>query len=250
MSNDSESSAYAQAAAQMRSVAAMVAALECDYGRLEELRESVCHYSAGTNMPGYMPDNMPGTFETADGARAYIADDMRRDADDMPEDSEAAAYLRERADALDTLSTECAAAEFGETFETANGSRHYWISYDASPTAGLSDDEKTELAELIEAAGDCESEDDARERITEDALSVEVRSGWHTVGEAPEPEEFRIVLCTGGPHVEIRGRLNDHNEPERCELHYAGWGVRGEYRGDALDTDALETYARQFYFGD
>ena len=44
--------------------------------------------------------------------------------------------------------------------------------------------------------------------IHETPLSIEVRSGWHSVGEdAGEPEEFRIVLCTGGPHVELTGDI-------------------------------------------
>jgi len=110
--------------------------------------------------------------------------------------------------------------------------------------------ELEELAELEAAAGDCESEDDARERITCDALSVEVRSDWHSVGGDSEPTEFRIVLCTGGPHVQMVGELAQ-GEPSRAWLEYSDWGTglteRVNHDGDQ---DALLAYARQFYFGE
>src|SRR6185437_6570361 len=60
--------------------------------------------------------------------------------------------------------------------------------------------EAEELAELEAAAGDCESREDAEQRIYEDPLSVEVRSGWYPYGdrECPHPsEEFCILLGTG-----------------------------------------------------
>jgi len=95
------------------------------------------------------------------------------------------------------------------------------------------------------------SEDSARERIQEDALSVEIRSGWYTPGSEPEPEEFAILLCTGGPAVRIRGELGRHNEPERAWLEYQDWGTPWqEYHGDGCEHDTLLTYCRQFYFGE
>ena len=43
-------------------------------------------------------------------------------------------------------------------------------------------------------------EDAAREAITEDALSAEVRSDWHTPGDdGAGNTEYRICLCTGCP---------------------------------------------------
>lgn len=109
------------------------------------------------------------------------------------------------------------------------------------------EDEARELAELEEAAGGCESEDDARQRILEDALSVEVRSSWHTPGESPEPSEFRILLCTGGPHVEIVGELDDSNEPCRARVLYRDWSESGELF--VFDRESVLTYCRCFYFG-
>ena len=56
--------------------------------------------------------------------------------------------------------------------------------HDDGPEAWASEnpDDAAELAELESAAGDCENADDARERIMEDPLSVEVRSDWHAPG--------------------------------------------------------------------
>lgn len=111
-------------------------------------------------------------------------------------------------------------------------------------------DEAAELAELEQAAGEYESEDDAREAIQDDALSVEVRSGWESAGAELTPSEYRIVLSTGGPHVEIRGELNEHNEPESARLYHCDWFEGSqEYIGDSDEMNALLTYARQFYFG-
>jgi hypothetical protein len=159
-----------QAAAQMASIAEMVAALECDYERLQELREA--------------------------------RDDWNADSHPTP-------------------------------WSVANT------------------DEAEELAELEEAVGECESREDAEQRIQEDPLSVEVRSGWYQPGGDNEPEEFKILLCTGGPAVQIRGELDQHGEPHRAWLEYQDWFTPWiEYHGDAVNHDALLTYCRQFYFAD
>lgn len=245
-----------QAKAQYESIAALVAAADCDFDRLEELRGAVMPYTAGRNMPGYMPDTEPCGFETADDARGYLAAHMEEEADAIDdgidaghieaENAETARGLREHANALRGLKTEKAGAEYGRTI----GAHHYWIAFDPSPTAGLDEADAEELRELIEAAGDCESSEDAEERIQDDALSVEVRSDWRSVGDADDgPTEFRILLCTGGPAVRIRGELNEYREPVRAWLEYQDWGTPWtQYFG--ADADTLLAYARRFYFGE
>lgn len=174
MSNTAES----QARAQVASIVSMVAALNCDYDRLQELRDR-----AGDN-------------------RATVA-----------------AYAEKMED--------------------------WQANADAS-------EELSELADLEAQAGGCNSEDEARERILEDALSVEVRSGWMSPSaenDKLDPEEFRIVLCTGGPHVELVGEL-DRGTPSRIRVLYREWGDSGEYVPDEKETEALETYCAQFYFGE
>ena len=94
-------------------------------------------------------------------------------------------------------------------------------------------------------------DEDAIERmIAEDPLSVQVRSGWQSPGEQLKPEEFEILLCTGGPAVRIVGELNSHNEPEKARIEYQDWGTPWtEYFGaDSEELDALITYAGQFFY--
>lgn len=166
-----QDTALDQANAQMASIRDMVAALEVDYGRLEELREERDAYEV-----------------EADGLGEDWTTKFQADAD--------------------------------------------------------------ELSDLEAAAGDCESQDDAIERIREDALSVEVRSGWHSAGESAEATEFRIVLCTGGPHVQIVGELSQ-GEPSRAWLEYSDWGTGLTERvNQPGDQSCLVRYASQFYFAD
>ena len=108
-----------------------------------------------------------------------------------------------------------------------------------------------ELAELMEAAGDCADQEEARQRIEEDALSVQVRSDWHSPGEDAEDSEFEILLCTGGPAVKIWGELNQYKEPDRALIYFQDWFTSWEElilnREDAA---AVLEYCRCFYFGE
>jgi hypothetical protein len=109
------------------------------------------------------------------------------------------------------------------------------------------------LAELEKAAGECSSREDAEQRIQEDALSVMVRSGWYEPTanhlEHQSPEEFQILLSTGGPAVQIRGELDEHGEPCRAWLEVQDWGTPWIRYFD-ISQDTLLTYARCFYFGE
>jgi hypothetical protein len=174
MAHTSEDRADSQARAQVESIIEMVAALQCDYSRLEELREE---------------------------QQTYV-------------------------DATENRMVDALRAEWAE----------------------LNPDAAAELVELESAAGECTSEDEARERIQEDALSIEVRAGWHAPGETGEDEEFRILLCTGGPHVEIVGELDEHKEPDRVRIIFKDWGTSGELFD--FDHDAVLAYCRCFYFGE
>lgn len=111
------------------------------------------------------------------------------------------------------------------------------------------------MVAALEAAGD---DDNAREEaetaIQEDALSVEVRSEWYTVGSKVAGGQFKILLCTGGPAVQIIGELNEYGEPESAKLQYQDWftpwtdlNVRS---GEDDFEEVLLTYCRQFYFAE
>jgi hypothetical protein len=127
-----------------------------------------------------------------------------------------------------------------EGFESAHGDARDWPAAD-------------ELAELEAAAGDCESEEQARERIEEDPLSVEVRTDWHSPGAtdaSSTPAEYRILLCTGGPACQVVGDLNEHGEPTTARLQHQDWFTPwADCPLDCEDEEALLTYARCFYFG-
>ena|SRR5690606_31446303 len=108
------------------------------------------------------------------------------------------------------------------------------------------------LRRLHEAldAGDEAAEDEARAEIEELPLEVLVRSGWRRPGEAMEPEEYQILLATGGPAVRITGVLGRWGEPITALLEYADWGTPWTaYYADAEEEKVLLEFARQFYYG-
>ena len=109
------------------------------------------------------------------------------------------------------------------------------------------------ILELVKALEDGEEVDgqDAREAITDDALSVAVRSDWHTPGESREEAEYTILLCTGGPAVRITGTLATFSEPDSASIEYQDWFTAWQPLYTTVEEDAaLLTYAQQFYFGD
>jgi hypothetical protein len=106
------------------------------------------------------------------------------------------------------------------------------------------------VADLEKAEGGQE-EESARQRIEEDALSVEVRGDWRTPGSDDNaPTHYRILLTTGGPACQITGKLNRYREPETAAIQYQDWFQPWtDWRGDH-EKETLLTYARQFWFGD
>lgn len=112
------------------------------------------------------------------------------------------------------------------------------------------------IAEMVEALNapkddDTNARDLAMQRIQEDALSVEVRTGWHMPGdtEASKPEEYTILLSTGGPATRIIGELDQYGEPKTARLEAQDWFTPWtEYRES--DESVLLEYARCFYFGE
>lgn len=125
------------------------------------------------------------------------------------------------------------------------------LKEDAQPNDTAMDaDDVEELAELEAAAGECKDREEAETRIQEDALSVEVRSDWHTPHDVAEaPFEFKILLTTGGPAVRIMGELDEHGQPDRAWLEVQDWGTPWTRYFD-IEQDTLLAYARCFYFGE
>jgi len=113
------------------------------------------------------------------------------------------------------------------------------------------DEDSPRLAELLEAAGEFTSLDEALEAIQGDPLSVEVRSGWGQPGGDMEPTEFRILLCTGGPHVELRGSLNVCMNPSSVYVFHQDWfEAESCLPLGPAEHDSVMTYVHHFYFGE
>ena len=180
MTNSTDNHGLDQAKAQAESIAAMVAAINCDYDRLEELRDE--------------REALENAIES-----------MGNDSVIEPPELEA---IRELLN---------------------------WDNENAE-----------ELAALEIEAGECADQDEARENVQNDPLSVEVRSGWDIVGGDLSAAEFRIVLCTGGPHVEIRGEL-DNGTPSRAWMMYQDWGTPLTQYFD-VEGSTLLAYCQEFYF--
>lgn len=198
MTTTANDTARNQALAQLESIRALVAALECDYEQL-----------------GYLRDE-----------RTMLADELEAAA-------ECVKYHHDGA--LDENGTDPEHDEFRRCRDEL---------------AAWDEENAEELAELIEAADGCADRDEAEQRIREDALSVEVRTDWYVPhNDGQGPAEFRIVLCTGGPHAEIRGELQD-GEPTRAWLAYCDWGQTMQELCAPGAGDVLLAYAGAFYFGD
>lgn len=91
--------------------------------------------------------------------------------------------------------------------------------------------------------------EDALQRIQEDPLSIEVRSGWYTPGSTPEPEEFKILLGTGGPAVRIVGELDNYDQPSSATLQVQDWFTPWvSVVCTTEEREKLLEYAQQFYF--
>jgi hypothetical protein len=184
-----------QAAAQAQNLTAMVAALNCDFDRLQELKDE--REALGDAVTDAEIEHAQAVREGhAQGVHAANLLDKAREA--------LSEWLQENGD---------------------------------------------EMTELSIEANDCDDQDEARARIQENALSVEVRSGWTPAQDVPfSAAEFRIVLCTGGPHVEICGEL-DRGTPCRAWLQYQDWGTPMTQFFN-VEQSTLLAYCQEFYFGE
>jgi len=101
---------------------------------------------------------------------------------------------------------------------------------------------------LLDSDEDCEAlEEEARTL----ALSLEVRSDWHSVGDNLEPTQGRLLITTGGPALQVLLDIDD-NEGSDPRLQIADWGRNWtDYKpkGGQDAWDALDWFAGLWYFG-
>lgn len=98
--------------------------------------------------------------------------------------------------------------------------------------------------------------DEIRDLAAESALSVEVRSGWHSPGSDYELDEFRIVLSTGGPATQIIGKLDGYQQPADADFQVQDWfkpwttsTLSADHEHEDYEHDALMWFVSCFYFG-
>jgi hypothetical protein len=81
-----------------------------------------------------------------------------------------------------------------------------------------------ELVDSYNCATTDDERDAALEAIYSDPLEISFRSGWCDLLDSKmDPAEFRIVLCTGGPHVQLRGDLDENKTPSNVVIEYSDW---------------------------
>lgn len=123
------------------------------------------------------------------------------------------------------------------------------------------------IKQLVSRLEDSRDADDStidivEEDIRANALSVEVRTGWYTFEQDSDrkPSEYRILLTTGGPALQLTGSLSEYGEPETAELEHQDWGTPWTrsfpyiHTKDGVEWDAYQetllAFARCFYFGE
>ena len=102
----------------------------------------------------------------------------------------------------------------------------------------------------LQESNDYNQQDELRESILNNALSVEFRSGWYSLGENNLiAEEFKILLTWGGPALRIIGELNN-DFPVNPKLQYQDWGTPWtNYKITEDQQEALNWFCNCFYFG-
>ena len=105
----------------------------------------------------------------------------------------------------------------------------------------------------IKCTEEYHDEDDARQRIDEDPLEIQVRSDWHNLGDedANKPTEYYILITTGGPAARIIGELDSYGQPESARFEYQDWFKPWTPAETTSEQDStMLEYAQHFYFGE
>lgn len=98
--------------------------------------------------------------------------------------------------------------------------------------------------------GDSKESEEMIDSVREEALDVCVSApDWRPVSTPAVDTTYRILLCTGGPAVQVTGDLDENMEPVSARLESQDWGTPWvEYR--KADEAILIEFARCFYFGE
>lgn len=122
------------------------------------------------------------------------------------------------------------------------------------PLTGAAADVLSDLGWDPETGTQDSLQDSLTKHIQQMPLSVLVRSGWHSPGEAFEIAEFEILLSTGGPACRILGELNRGSVAWqagcRPVIQHQDWFKPWTESDYDVDTDALLWFCDQFYYGE
>jgi hypothetical protein len=124
--------------------------------------------------------------------------------------------------------------------ELVEGCDEYW----GEDHAPLTEEEK------IEFISKYHDRDAAETTLDEEPLSVEYRGAWHYPGDKSEDDEYKILLCTGGPAVQVTGDL-DSGTAHNARIEYQDWGTPWTeyFPMSSEERDALIAYAQHFCQG-
>jgi hypothetical protein len=105
-----------------------------------------------------------------------------------------------------------------------------------------------ELISRYDSATDDER-DSIYDEIVEYPLSIEYRSGWSANPDDLEPEEFEILLSTGGPATRLYGTLNQFGTPEHIEYQFQDWFKPWETQYTTDEEDSFLLHFATFFIG-
>lgn len=130
--------------------------------------------------------------------------------------------------------------------KTATRNNEGWVEAIGKPTYEAIE----EMVENYQNAASDELREETEQVIMDDPLEVSVRSGWYHPGtDSGKPDEYNILLGTGGPATRIIGDLNEYGQPTTARLEVQDWFTPWTEYQDASETVLLD-YVGRFYFGD
>jgi hypothetical protein len=127
-----------------------------------------------------------------------------------------------------------------------------WLTNDNREGNDLTPGARSLLRELGWNGEDFEDfAEKAEQQCREQPLSVSIRDGWYHPGSESEPEEYEILLATGGPAVRVTGNLGRWNEPTDAVIQGQDWFAPWKSIETTSDDDyALMWFVSLFYYGD
>lgn len=227
-----------EARAQVNAILETLAATEVDYDLLAELKEADRQQgsiSSGTRrrqdlIPTFLTElhhRDPAAYAQIvvdGGIPAYVQDEG--DASEWWDSDDAISLLDELQEALELAAPDH--LYFG-THDGDGSDFGYWMPADTY--------ERYVTLEL-DSMG-FETAADARQYLLELPLDVQTRSPW---GTDPYKKEYRVLLCTGGPHVELRGFM-DLGAAMDARVYYRTHDGEAELPLDRDTEQRLRTFA-------